>query len=435
MKFLFQNTKTGELCDVIFVVEGKDCHAHKAILAGASPVLKAMLTKGMKESQLTTKPEGRQRIPLEEVGYSIFKQILGFVYVGAISLSPMDAIPLLKAADMYQIKELVSALDELIATNLDQQDLVEMWEIAAMFALPVLSDAMKSLLVKKLRTFSDQCKELPYEAFYAGFNADEFQEYNNVLLIADILVQWLTEEEEKRMKHCDALLECVDWIHHDASVLSMATKKLIPLTPYSLEARNTVSCLLQQSVDLNVKDSSLLSSILSQSEVKIEGCEKAMAFCERIYGFKEAREFATGWRRFPHGDFEVRLETWEVKRVATLEGGASGNSKREFFTTDLQIHLRIKSIERDSNSINAEIKVTAFCFMLNNEGKIVSKRGLHVTKVFTTSQWRMSSAERTILYMTRINSIEDFLCNSKNTLYNAATDSVEIAVLLKVLYQ
>ena len=75
----------------------------------------------------------------------------------------------------------------------------------------------------------------------------------------------------------------------------MAATKLIPLIAYSTKARNVVVRLLQQSIDLNLRDSNLLSSTLSQSEARIGQGEKAIVFRERVYGFKDAREFATGW--------------------------------------------------------------------------------------------------------------------------------------------
>ena len=48
---MFNNTKTGKFCDAVFVVEGRELYAHKAVLADVSPVVEAMLTSGMKESQ------------------------------------------------------------------------------------------------------------------------------------------------------------------------------------------------------------------------------------------------------------------------------------------------------------------------------------------------------------------------------------------------
>ena len=55
-----------ELCDIIISVDGRKFHAHKVVLAGCSPYLRAMFTNGMLETDKNTvsltPAQGRTRL-------------------------------------------------------------------------------------------------------------------------------------------------------------------------------------------------------------------------------------------------------------------------------------------------------------------------------------------------------------------------------------
>ena len=109
--------------------------------------------------------------------------------MGGISLSQNEALRLLKAADMYQIEELVSALDEFIASGIDGQNCVEMWDLTTTFTLPKLEKAVRVYLLKNFSVLNDEYSKLPCHAFYTMYRDEELQRSVHMSTIIDALVK------------------------------------------------------------------------------------------------------------------------------------------------------------------------------------------------------------------------------------------------------
>lgn len=85
--------------DVCFEVEGREVHAHKAILMVRSEYFKAMFGSNMEESSKSV-------IPLHGVMHDVFVSLLEYIYTGKITCSPATSVDLLKLADMYSLEPL-----------------------------------------------------------------------------------------------------------------------------------------------------------------------------------------------------------------------------------------------------------------------------------------------------------------------------------------
>lgn len=110
MKRLVNNHK---FSDVIFVVEGRDIHAHKAILVEQSEYFKAMLSGGMIESQ-------KSKIEIKDWSYSSYLQMMEFLYTGSISgFSPAVAAELLGLADAHTLKYLKKLCQNCLKHSVD----------------------------------------------------------------------------------------------------------------------------------------------------------------------------------------------------------------------------------------------------------------------------------------------------------------------------
>ncbi|XP_021934021.1 kelch-like ECH-associated protein 1 isoform X3 [Zootermopsis nevadensis] len=84
------------LTDVILEVGGELFHAHKVVLASASPYFKAMFTGGLKECEMS-------RVKLQGVCPTAMARILHFMYTGQIRVTEVTVCQLLPAATMFQI--------------------------------------------------------------------------------------------------------------------------------------------------------------------------------------------------------------------------------------------------------------------------------------------------------------------------------------------
>jgi len=70
-----------KLCDVLFIVDGKSLHAHKAILAARSSYFRALFLNGMQESN-----NGVDEIQVNDFSYDVFRCVLHWVYTDTLSL-------------------------------------------------------------------------------------------------------------------------------------------------------------------------------------------------------------------------------------------------------------------------------------------------------------------------------------------------------------
>ncbi|CAB9505827.1 RCC1 and BTB domain-containing protein 2 [Seminavis robusta] len=124
-----------ELADVSFVVEGKVVHAHRAVLACRSEYFRVMLlTGGMKESQMTdgttvgSNNDARQNSPihLQDVSYSVFLQVLEFLYTDTVARVSLDTgIHLMIASEHFMLDRLKSLCEDAIRRDLDLDNCID----------------------------------------------------------------------------------------------------------------------------------------------------------------------------------------------------------------------------------------------------------------------------------------------------------------------
>ncbi|XP_003749384.1 TD and POZ domain-containing protein 2-like [Rattus norvegicus] len=105
--------------DCSLVVAGQEFRAHKAILAGHSPVFRAMFEHEMQE-RLTN------RIEFHDIHLQVFKEMMAFIYTGKAPHlhSHSMATGLLAAADMYDLQELKDMCEDSLCRNLSVKNAV-----------------------------------------------------------------------------------------------------------------------------------------------------------------------------------------------------------------------------------------------------------------------------------------------------------------------
>ena len=94
-KILNQNV----FSDVIFLVDGKQIYAHKAILSAQCDHFRAMFTSGMKESSQT-------QIEIKDWSYNSYALLMEYLYTGSIqNFNPTVALDLLgKCSQLLTLK-------------------------------------------------------------------------------------------------------------------------------------------------------------------------------------------------------------------------------------------------------------------------------------------------------------------------------------------
>ncbi|XP_037808057.1 protein roadkill-like [Lucilia sericata] len=112
---LLQN---GIFADVTLVVDDKEFHVHKAILAARSPVFAAMFEHEMKEQTLN-------RVEITDIDGDILQEMLRFIYTGKVINIAEIAKFLLPAADKYAIESLKKFCEVMLNDKISIETAVE----------------------------------------------------------------------------------------------------------------------------------------------------------------------------------------------------------------------------------------------------------------------------------------------------------------------
>ncbi|CAG2207956.1 BTBD3_6 [Mytilus edulis] len=121
---------TAEMADVLFSFQGENVPripAHKMILALRSPVFKDMFYGSF--------PLRQGEIRIEGITWDIFRIFLKYLYSDHLQLSKDSVIPLLNAAQKYQIGELISKCENYLQDNLAVNNACTLFNYAKVFTM------------------------------------------------------------------------------------------------------------------------------------------------------------------------------------------------------------------------------------------------------------------------------------------------------------
>uniref|UniRef100_A0A6B2L3L1 BTB domain-containing protein n=1 Tax=Arcella intermedia TaxID=1963864 RepID=A0A6B2L3L1_9EUKA len=115
-----------DLSDVTFIIEGKPIHAHRTLLALASPYFRALFTNSMRE---TTSPQ----VALEGPSRAGFLAVLEYLYAGSVGVDAGNVMELMDLSRMYQLEGLRGRCVEFVGDAVDPHSAVGLF--AACFGL------------------------------------------------------------------------------------------------------------------------------------------------------------------------------------------------------------------------------------------------------------------------------------------------------------
>jgi speckle-type POZ protein len=146
------------MADVTFIVKNEKIGAHSAIIASASPVIRAML-------ETDKFKEGRAReVEVDDIGPAVFKEMLRYLYTGKDPrLNEHDmAEQLFLAADKYQIEALKNLCEQRLIRKLNVETAVHCLIVAHLHTATLLSETSLEFLVehKKEVRIRPEWKEL-----------------------------------------------------------------------------------------------------------------------------------------------------------------------------------------------------------------------------------------------------------------------------------
>ncbi|XP_014206731.1 kelch-like ECH-associated protein 1 [Copidosoma floridanum] len=214
MKMLHIMRSHHMLTDIVLEVGSELFHAHKVILAAASPYFKAMLTGGLKECEMN-------RIKLQGVCPTAMAKLVNFMYTGKIRITEVTVCSLLPAATMFQVSNVVEACCTFLEKQLDPTNAIGIANFAEQHGCCDLYHRANQFIVQH---FSQICQEEEFLQLSAmqlvslvrkdELNVQEEREVYNAVL------KWVKYNEESRRPKMEPILHAVRCQYLTPSFLS-----------------------------------------------------------------------------------------------------------------------------------------------------------------------------------------------------------------------
>lgn len=157
-----------ETADVCFLVEGKEVHAHKAILAVRSQYFRAMLFNGHMRESADNSP-----VEIRDVSYPVFCKVLEYLYTDNVCNATLEVgIHLMVASELFMLDRLKSICEDLIRGEISTDNVISILvashqhnalglkEIALEFILQHLSESKIQAGLNELKSEPDLLIEI-----------------------------------------------------------------------------------------------------------------------------------------------------------------------------------------------------------------------------------------------------------------------------------
>ncbi|CAH0555051.1 unnamed protein product [Brassicogethes aeneus] len=191
------------LTDVILEVGCDIFHAHKVVLAAASPYFKAMFTGGLKECDMN-------KVKLQGVSATAMSRLINFMYTGRIRVTENTVCQLLPAATMLQVPNVIQACCDFLERQLDPSNAIGIASFAEQHGCLELYKKANQYIE---RHFCQICQEEEFFQLTAHqlvslikkdeLNVqDEKEVYNAVL-------KWVKYDEDNRHMKMECILSAV----------------------------------------------------------------------------------------------------------------------------------------------------------------------------------------------------------------------------------
>ena len=141
--------ESGEFSDCIVKCGDKEYNCHKIILAGSSTVFKAMFSNDFKEKKSS-------KIVIEDLEESTVTELIHYIYSGKVRNLNDQAIKLLLAADMYDLRELKETCELYLRHNISEANVCDILIAADLYNLKMLEDSAFRFVTENGNAVVDQ---------------------------------------------------------------------------------------------------------------------------------------------------------------------------------------------------------------------------------------------------------------------------------------
>lgn len=181
---MLTSPSTSKLCDVEFVVDGARFPAHRVIVAAASPVLEAMLTNGMRETNSKV-------VPISSTDQYSWGLALRFMYTGNVQLESEEiAIRLIRLSHHYEMDILLKIVEQYLVRHVVNENVFIRYLLAEELDLKKLATHTESKIEGEFtRMYLEKdFKLLPVDAVEELLKKDSLKVNSELDILKSILV-------------------------------------------------------------------------------------------------------------------------------------------------------------------------------------------------------------------------------------------------------
>eukprot|EP00794_Sanderia_malayensis_P011756 gene11756-12975_t len=202
-KVMKQLQEEQKLCDVVLLVDGAEFHAHRIILAGVSPYLRAMFTNGMLES-------GQKKVEISGIDAKTMALLIEFAYTGFLEVNIENVQQLLAAASMLNINALRNSCSNFLRAQLDSGNCLGIRRFADMYSCSELESTAQGFVYQNFLEVmkGEEFLQMPYRELMSLLKSDKIQ----VRTEEDIYIAfetWLFHDYTKRVENVHEILDYI----------------------------------------------------------------------------------------------------------------------------------------------------------------------------------------------------------------------------------
>nr|XP_002738426.2 PREDICTED: kelch-like protein 5-like [Saccoglossus kowalevskii] len=179
-----------ELCDIILRIEDHEFEAHKVVLAGCCPYLRAMFTNGMLETD-------KNYIEIQGVDPMAMELLLEFMYTGKIEITVENVQGVLAGASMLNLASLRNVCSSFLQSQLDASNCLGIHSFADMYSCVDLENAARRYI---------------YQHFLEVIKTEEF-----LLISHNSLIDLLKSDKLQVTREEEVYEAAMKWIKIDYS--------------------------------------------------------------------------------------------------------------------------------------------------------------------------------------------------------------------------
>ncbi|XP_061712263.1 actin-binding protein IPP [Cydia pomonella] len=192
--------RDGRFCDIDLISGKTRVKAHRVVLAASCAYFDAMFNVGLEESQ-------KRHVALPSVPAEILPIIIDFIYTGEVVIDKTTVQHLLIAADMLQLRELVTGCGEFLRRELHPSNALGIFRFAeAHNCIELADEALEHAQANwNVVASGDELLDLPLPQLVTLLSSEQLKVESEAQVLYPAL-RWLEHDPACRRRHCFEVL-------------------------------------------------------------------------------------------------------------------------------------------------------------------------------------------------------------------------------------